>query len=154
MTNGKRNRVAGNNLERSLVKDFSPYYPHVATSRNVSRVRDAEKVDLAHTDELAYGRFPYNIQAKNYARAVKYPKILSELPRIPGIINVVIHKQTQKVNSRFMPVGTYAILPQEDFMKMVQYRLGFEYLMEQVQYLEQDPEYIAEVKTHLTNLGL
>lgn len=128
MTNGKRNRVAGSNLERALVTAFLPFYPHVATSRNVSRVRDAEKVDLAHTDEIAYGRFPYNIQAKNYARAIKYPKILSELPKIPGILNVIIHKQTQKVGSRFMPIGTYAIMPQDDFMKLVAYKRGYEIL--------------------------
>jgi len=130
MTNGKRNRVAGNNLERSLVRDFSLFYPYVSTSRNVSRARDAEKIDLASIDELKYGRFPYNIQAKNYARPIRYPKILSELPVIDGIINVVIHKQTQKIGTRFMPVGTYAILPYDDFMKMVAYRNAFDMLIE------------------------
>lgn len=125
-TNGKRNRIAGQNFERALVKAFSLFYPHVATSRSVSRVRDAEKVDLAHPDELKYGRFPYNVQAKNYSRAIKYPKLLSELPKVDGVINVILHKQTEKKNGRFMPVGSYAIMAQDDFMELVRYRKAWE----------------------------
>jgi hypothetical protein len=129
-TNGRRNRIAGQNFEREGVKAFSLFYPHVATSRNVSRVRDAEKVDLAHTDEIAYGRFPYNLQYKNYSRPIAYQKLLSELPRINGIINAIIHKSTSKVGDRFIKQGEYAILPLEDFMKMVAWRRGYEMLRE------------------------
>lgn len=129
-TNGKRNRLAGHNLERSLVKDFALFYPNISTSRATNRARDDEKVDLAYSDELKYGRFPYNVQAKNYSRPIRYPKILSELPIVDNVINVIIHKQTQKVGTRFMPVGTYAILPYDDFMKMVAWRKGYKILKE------------------------
>lgn len=125
---GTRNRTAGFNWEREGVKDFARYYPEVQTSRNVSRVRDAEKVDLAYPDEIRLGRFPYNAQYKTYTTTIKYPGLLAEMPQGSGAINVILHKQTKKSGTKFMPTGKYALLCAEDFFKLVQWRRGYEIL--------------------------
>ena len=47
-------------------------------------------------DERVNGRFPYNIQAKNTTNHLKYGKVMAEMATTPGIINVILHKQTEK----------------------------------------------------------
>jgi hypothetical protein len=153
-TPGLRNRVAGQNWEREGVTAFRPFYPHVSTSRLVSRIRDNEKVDLAHDDELKWGRFPYNLQYKNYSTSLPYPKLLAELPEIDGIINVIMHKQTRKVGTRFMPVGKYAILNADDFMRLVAYRKGYEVLKRVVDHLPFGTETTDSLSKELKLFGL
>ncbi len=119
-TPGKRNRVAGSNWERELAQLFRDIgYPHVITTRQGSRLRDSQKIDLMNSDESKYGRLPYNVQAKNVKGHLQYAKVIEELPKDPGIVNVVLHKQTNKVNNRFVCTGKYAILHMEDFVNML-----------------------------------
>lgn len=119
-TNGKRNRLAGHGFERECAKAFRKIgFPHVVTTRSESRSRDNQQIDLINKDEAVNGRFPFNVQCKNSAAKVRYPKILSELPKTPGVINVIIHKQTGKVNNKFMSKGKYVIMNMDDFMQMV-----------------------------------
>jgi hypothetical protein len=124
-TNGNRNRIAGHNLERDTVAMFKDAgFPNVMTSRACNRVRDAEGIDLAHADEIKFGRFPYNVQCKNYCSGLKYWDLLENMARVTNVINVVIHKFTKKKtdksgNTAFHPVGRYAILPLEDFVTLV-----------------------------------
>lgn len=127
--NATRNRSAGFNWEREGVKDFAKLYPEVKTSRQVSRTRDAEKVDLAYPDEIKYGRFPYNAQYKSYTSQIRYPLILDEMPKDSGAINVVMHKQTVKSGTKFMTKGKYAIMAYEDFFRLAAWRLGYEIVM-------------------------
>lgn len=123
MTNGKRNRQAGHSLERSLAAVFRDIgFPHVVTTRSESRSRDAQKIDLMNKEERVNGRLPYNVQAKNSTLHLKYAKLLEEIPNVPGVMNVVIHKQTEKVNNRFVPRGEYAILYLTDFLTLIQQR--------------------------------
>ena len=122
-TNGKRNRHAGHQLERTLAEIFRAIgFPHVVTTRSESRSRDAQKIDLMNKEERVNGRFPYNVQAKNSTVHLKYAKLLAEIPEVPNVMNVVIHKQTQKVGSRFLPTGEYAILSLNDFLTLIQQR--------------------------------
>lgn len=117
---GKRNRQAGHNFELEIAREFRELgFPHVVTTRSESRSRDDQKIDLMNKDEAKNGRFPFNVQVKNSTVHLRYAKILSELPSTPGVINVVIHKQTEKVNERFLPKGKYAILHLSDFLSMV-----------------------------------
>ncbi len=119
-TNGKRNRSVGHALERRIAEIFrSIGYPHVVTCRSESRSRDNQKVDLINKDERVNGRLPYNIQCKNSVKAIKYPLALSEMPVVPGVKNVIIHRQTEKVGERFLTRGDYAVLHLEDFLDMV-----------------------------------
>lgn len=119
-TPGKRNRAAGNNWERELAKFFRELgYPHVATTRQESRSRDADKIDLMNKEEHTNGRFPFNIQAKNTIKQVKYAKLLSELPTQEGVINAIFHKHTTRTGDRFLGTGKYVILSVKDFEKLL-----------------------------------
>lgn len=119
-TPGKRNRNAGSGWERELAQLFrSIGYPHVITTRQGSRLRDSQKIDLMNSDESEHGRLPYNVQAKNVKGHLQYAKVIGELPDNPGITNVVLHKQTAKVKNRFICTGKYAILHMDNFIEMV-----------------------------------
>lgn len=121
MTPGKRNRTAGSNWERELVKFFRELnFPHVVTTRSESRARDARKIDLMNEEERTNGQFVFNVQAKNATGHLKYAKILSEMPTETGIINLIAHKQTEKTNERFLPKGKFVIMHLDDFEKVVQ----------------------------------
>lgn len=117
-----RNRTAGHSFELECARLFREAgFSHVVTTRSESRSRDNQQIDLINKDEGTNGRLPYNVQCKNKTTKVVYHKILSELPKTPNVVNVVIHKQTEKTakSGRFLPVGKYAILNLEDFMNIV-----------------------------------
>lgn len=130
----KRNSVAGHSYER-FVRDLfrKAGYPHVVCSAGESKSRDAQKVDLMNKDEWKNGRLPYNVQAKNVAGLIDYARIFTGYKKlvkdklitvpamavVPGIVNVIVHKHTERVNDKFQQRGQYAILPLHDFMSMV-----------------------------------
>jgi phosphoketolase len=117
---GTRNRREGHKLERDIAKYFRDIgFPHVVTTRSESRSRDDQKIDLINKDEAVNGRLPYNVQLKNTTVRPAYPALLAEMPKVDGVINIVIHKQTQRNGDRFLPIGKYTILYLDDFMNMV-----------------------------------
>ena len=121
MTNGLRNRNAGHSWERdivSMLKDIG--FSQAATSRLVSKFRDDQKIDIVNKDELVNGRFPYNIQAKCTSYKMDYDKELKKLPNDIGIPNVIFHKATKKVGTRFLPKGYYAFLDLKDFLTIIE----------------------------------
>lgn len=116
-----RNRDAGHSFERTVIKRFKAIgFSNVGSSRFHNRKRDHEKVDLANADELKHGRFPYNVQCKTTASSLNYPKLLEELPLVPGIVNVVVHRRTRKIGKIFRVTGLYAFLYMEDYLNMVE----------------------------------
>lgn len=127
-TNGRNNRVAGHNFEREVVKKLKEVgIENIGTSRQHSRSRDNAKVDICRTDEIKYGRLPYNIQCKSISKHLDYAKILEEMPKNEPEINVIFHKQTKKTdNGRFMVKGQYAILKLEDFYEIIKKNLELE----------------------------
>jgi len=151
-TNGRRNRNAGHAWEREGVKDFALFYPKVQTSRNVNHARDAAKVDLAYADEYKDGRFPYNCQYKSYSTALRYYQLLSEMPSDDGIPNVVMHKQTERVKSKFVTRDKFAIMYYDDFFKFVAYRRGFEIMIKYWDALTKEDQEL--VSTQLKEIGL
>lgn len=119
-TNGKRNRSAGHSFELAVVKHMKEHgFPHVVTSRSESRSRDNEGTDLINSKESINGRLPYNIQCKNVCSPLKYPPILAGMHKTPGVTNVIFHKCTKRSATNFIPVGNYAILDMEDFLKLI-----------------------------------
>jgi len=124
-----RNRVAGHNWERVCAQKWrSMGYLGVLTSRECSRLRDSQKVDLSNADEDVDGRLPYNIQCKTLSSSAPYSKLLRELEennKGPQI-NVVVHKMTKKSGVKFMTVGEYAILNLTDFYRMAEKILHYE----------------------------
>lgn len=118
-----RNRTAGHNWEREIVLRLKSIgFSYASTSRLESKARDDQKVDIINKDEYTNGRLPYNIQAKNVAGPVRYHDVLEEQSVIPGIINVVFHKQTKKQGSKFTKIGEYAILHLTDFLALIKER--------------------------------
>lgn len=119
-TNGKRNRQAGHKFELECVKAFKEAgFEDVVSSRSSNRSRDAQKIDLVNRDEIVSGRLPWAVQCKNVKGTLKYPIVISELPKEPNIIRVVLHNQTEKVNNRFITRDKFAIMYMEDFMEIV-----------------------------------
>lgn len=122
-TNGKRNRSAGNGWERKLAEIFRNIgFPNIVTTRSESRSRDNQKIDLINRDEATHGRFPYDVQAKNVVGHIKYAKVMAEMVNNPRTIPVVIHRQTEKANDRFVVKNDFAILYLDDFLTLVQQR--------------------------------
>lgn len=120
MSHAKRNREAGHSFERDCVNEFKKCgFGLVQTSRQANRQRDAEKVDLAYSDEVKHGRFPYNVQCKTTATPLSYHKVMDELPIIPGVRNVILHKRTKKQGTKFMTEGRYAFMYSADFFELV-----------------------------------
>lgn len=160
-TNGKRNKNAGHGWEREIVNDLKEMgYPHVVTTRSESRGRDAQKIDVMNKDEGENGRLPYNIQAKSLSKAAQYPKLLSELPIVKGVMNVVFHKQTKANESgRFMTQGKFAILGLSDFYEMMKDKLrlnrleqGFKEVMKYIDFVPDKER--DELEKSLAGLGL
>lgn len=120
MTNGKRNRAVGHKHETTIAEAFRQVgFPHVITSRQGNRLRDSEKVDLVNSNELEQGRFPFNVQCKCTVKSLAYPKLLKELPKVNGVMNVIFHKQTRRAGTRFIESDKFVIMHEKDFMDMV-----------------------------------
>jgi len=121
---GIRNRTAGHSWERDTVKLLKEVFPNIATSRACSRLRDKQKVDLMNADESIHGRLPYNFQCKCLAGNADLEKILKEIPIIPQIANVVLHRRTRKTVNQskktvFKVTGEYAYMDFEAFVNIL-----------------------------------
>jgi len=156
-----RNRVAGHRYERSKAQQLRDIgYTDVRTSRECSRKRDSQKVDLCNADEDEFGRLPYNIQCKTLCSTAPYPRLLKELEQHNGRkqINVVFHEMTKKKEGgkNFVSVGEYAILNLDDFIKMVQdinrYRAGFDEAMTYFDSISDEEQ--PKLLKYLKKLGL
>ena len=118
-----RNRAAGHSWERRcaiILRELG--YEDVKTSRDCSRLRDSQKVDLCNADEDKSGRLPYNIQCKTLNSSAPYHRLLKELEERNGRrqVNVVVHKMTKKTaGGRFDGIGEYAIMNLDDFYRIL-----------------------------------
>lgn len=114
-----RNRTAGHNYERIIIKDLKILgYTSVVTSRAESRNMDNAGVDIFDTKN-GEKELPFHVQCKNTTQKVDYPKLLNSelLPKDKPTF--IFHKKTKKVNTRFMPEGEYVIMKKEDFYKLI-----------------------------------
>lgn len=126
-----RNKNAGHGFERWCVKWWVKLgFPHVQTSRQESRSRDNDQIDLMNKDEHINGRFEYNVQDKCYSSTPDYTTIfhggykwkkikrgqnkgervkvlIKPMPTVKGIINVVFHKLVIKddITGKFNPAN-------------------------------------------------
>lgn len=180
-----RNKNAGHSYERTLRDIFrSLGFVHLVTSRSESKARDGAKIDLINRDEHINGRFPYNLQAKNSTQIINYhdifagctktvtikkgkragQKIVKEIlpmPVVKGVINVIIHKVTEKViqtsvkdgkpvqEEVFNPIAYYAIMPKKDFLQIVAERLELAQLTKE--YKELNEKYQTLLRQTETN---
>lgn len=98
----------------SLLKTI---FPNLTTARNESRARDNEKIDLINRDEVINGLLPIEFQCKTTCKGVNYSSILDSMPG--RVFKCILHRQTIKSNKNFLSKGEYAILPMEDFLKIL-----------------------------------
>ena len=106
-----RNRTAGHDWEREVIKDFKEIgYTEAVSSRYSSRETDAAGIDICNTDNLA-------IQCKNTFKSVDYHKINKEMNTDKH--KIIVHKRTEKKGDRFIVQGKYAVLEYEFAMQLL-----------------------------------
>lgn len=98
-------RNKGHSFELETMHEYRKWFPKCLTSRNESRSRDAEKVDLCYTD-------PFNIQCKNYAN-FSWAKAIETIKEMPDESNYnILHlKITRK--------GDLICMSKEDWYEIV-----------------------------------
>lgn len=115
MAKTRNNRTAGHNYERAIVNELKARFPlfcKACTARSESKNLDDQKVDIAFTPG-------FNIQLKNSKANLDYNEILNSMP-VNENANIIIHRKTKKVNTRFVTQGDYVILRKEDFYKLLE----------------------------------
>lgn len=69
-------------------------------------------------DEIETGVLEIEFQCKSICSGTNYHKLLNEMPG--KTTRCVLHQYTEKSSGgKFMEKGTYAILPMEDFIKIL-----------------------------------
>jgi hypothetical protein len=103
---GKINtRAKGHTFERKLMKVFIDLgWTNCKTSRNESRARDDQKVDLCHTS-------PFNIQAKAVEKLGSIHSILAVMPDEKDNFNLVWHKKNNQ--------GSIVAMSEKDFLRIL-----------------------------------
>ena len=111
-----RNRTAGHRTELYFIKKLeNKKKKKLYSSRNISRVRDSQQVDIEN-ETLS---LPIKYQVKQSVNTPKFSQILSEMPK--DDINVMLYQKTEKKQSgRFYKAGDYAIMSFEDYQKLIQ----------------------------------
>jgi len=168
----KRNKNAGHGYERDVRDVYRAIgFAFLNTARKESRSRDNQQIDLVNENEDQNGRFPYNVQCKSVTGLVDYHAILSGaekktkvrrgplkgqsikkfipgIPKVPGVINVILHKFTvpevridglnNTEKTEFVAKGYYAILVQDDWFQIVKERIELIELRKRVKDLESE----------------
>jgi Holliday junction resolvase len=106
-----RNRTAGHNWEREVIKDLKKAgFTEAVSARYESKRLDDAGVDIVNTS-------PFNMQCKNEAKRPDYHKLIQEMP---DGINIVLHKFTQKIGEKFIVQGKYAIIEYNHFIDLME----------------------------------
>ena len=103
-----RNRTAGHRFELFIAELLRPIFPNVLTSRNESRTKDAQKIDLCNTGD-------WQIQCKLTTNAPSVD-ILDQMPKGK---NVIIWGKVEKANVNFIHKETYVIMKLETFLPLI-----------------------------------
>lgn len=114
---GNRNRTAGHNYEREILKELEELgFDHLSTTRAESTNLDNNGVDICST-ENSERRLFFHPQCKNMAQKPKYEQLFAKFKlKLPL---VVFHKFTKKVGTKFMPIGQYVIMEKDLFYKLI-----------------------------------
>lgn len=154
----RRNQLAGPAHENSIVKKINAIgiFPKVGRSAILDPDLDKRKLDIIPIDPSLFDKFVYRIQAKTTTQVVPYGKLLSELKQHKGV-PVVLHKKTKRVdNDRFLTEGSYAILEEDDFLKIIgdleKYKRGYSELNEYFDSISDEEK--PKLHKRLLKLGL
>lgn len=107
----KRNRTAGHDWEREVVKALREMGYEAVSSRYASRQTDDAGIDICNTGDLA-------IQCKNTSKSIDYHKINKEMNTDKN--KIIMHKRTEKSGERFLCKGKYVICEYDFFMELLQ----------------------------------
>lgn len=107
------NRRRGHTWELETIHHLKEIFPRAVSSRQESRSRDAEKVDICYTE-------PFNFQCKLHTQRLDYPEILRSMPN--DGINVILHKYATRAESNFTVKGKYVIMNYDDFLNLLHER--------------------------------
>ena len=106
-----RNRTAGHDWEREVIKDLKDIgYSEAVSSRQASRETDNAGIDICNTDNLA-------IQCKNTAKSLDYHKINKAMNTDKH--KIIMHKRTEKKGDRFIVQGKYIVFEYEFAMQLL-----------------------------------
>jgi Holliday junction resolvase len=109
-----RNRTAGNNFERLIVRELKELgYDDVVTSRSESKNMDDRGVDIFGPD------FPYYIQCKNSKTYQKLHDLITSEKLPKDKPTVVFQRKTRKANTKFVTEGDYVSMKKEDFYELL-----------------------------------
>lgn len=101
----KRNRRAGQDWEREIVRDLKELgYKDAVTSRYASKMMDDKGVDI-----LGVGG--YAIQCKNLSQNINIPQVMNRIDT--NDTRVILFKKTKKKGNKFYTEGKYAIIEWE-----------------------------------------
>jgi hypothetical protein len=112
------NRTKGHNFERWVAKELREVFPHIATSRAISKERDDMKVDMMNSNEIFNGVLPHSIQCKSTVKCVNYAELFAEIAALPNTDKIIIHQLTQKQNTRNKVVGVFVIMEFTTYKKL------------------------------------
>ena len=121
---GKASRQRGHKYENTVAQRVREFYPNVITSRAGNRLRDYQKIDLCHGDEIRHGQLPLSIQCKCSKDRPKIEELLACMEGHPTPL--VSWQKTWKNNAgRFMMGVEIISLYADDFWMI--YRDAFLY---------------------------
>jgi hypothetical protein len=121
---GKASRQRGHKYENEVARRVREFYPNVITSRAGNRLRDYQKIDLCHGDEIKHGQLPLSIQCKCSKDRPKIEELLACMEAHPTPL-VSWQKTWKNTAGRFMSGVEIIALYADDFWNI--YRDAFEY---------------------------
>jgi hypothetical protein len=109
-----RNRTAGHNYERAIAECFqSLYEKEVLTSRNESRTKDANKIDLCNTDPLL-------IQCKLTKNLPPLEDLKTMKEYDEDGIPLIVWGRTKRAAKNMVKNGDYVIINIHDFLDLIE----------------------------------
>lgn len=113
-----RNRVAGHNLERLIVKELKELGYDAVTARAESRNMDNRGIDI-FSPPYCSNPLPVHIQCKNTVINPHYEDLLTSELLPNDKPTVVVHRKTKKANTRFVTQGEYVLMKKSDFYNLI-----------------------------------
>ena len=108
-----RNRTAGNNFERLIVRELKELGYDVVTSRSESKNMDDRGVDVFGPD------FPYYVQCKNSKTYQKLHELITSEKLPTDKPTIVFQRKTRKANTKFVTEGDYVSMSKETFYEIL-----------------------------------
>ena len=115
-----RNRTAGHNYERQIVKELKERGYSAVTSRAESRNMDNRGVDIfTDLNNLEGKELPVHIQCKNKTNQFNVGDILGSDALPTNKPTVIFHKKTKKATSKFVTEGEFVYMTKEAFYELL-----------------------------------